>query len=131
MSNNSIKQHHQQDQEETKNQEKTQIDFENNNNNNNMDNRKSTLSTSSSQLNQHNSIDILCFDISRLSRTWQFLILTFTTFTFYLLYGYIQELLYKLPRFGDYAWYLTLVQFFFYTCFGSIEMHIRNDLKRK
>ena len=76
-------------------------------------------------------INILCFDISRLKRTWQFLILTFATFGFYLLYGYVQELMYKLEGFNKYAWYLTLVQFLLYTIFGLTESKSRNDFNRK
>jgi hypothetical protein len=77
------------------------------------------------------AINILCFDISKLKRSWQFIILTTATFVFYLLYGYIQELMYKLPKFNQFSWYLTLVQFFLYTVFGAIETSVRRETKRK
>ena len=81
----------------------------------------------------HNSdaIDFLCFDLARLPRTVLFTFLTIITFAFFLIYGYMQELLYQLPGFEDYSWYLTLVQFFLYSCFAYLEAFIRNDLKRK
>jgi adenosine 3'-phospho 5'-phosphosulfate transporter B3 len=108
--------------------------------NNNHDNQSEESLLSSDSMNSKRSIsnnsikepiNILCFDISKLSRTWQFLILTFATFVFYLLYGYVQELMYKLEDFNKYAWYLTLVQFLFYTLFGFTESKIRNDFNRK
>lgn len=77
------------------------------------------------------AIDFLCFDLARLTRPLQFITLTIITFIFFLLYGYMQELLYQLPGFENYSWYLTLIQFFFYSCFAYIEAFIRNDLKRK
>ncbi len=81
----------------------------------------------------HNSdgIDFLCFDLARLPRPLQFIALTIITFIFFLLYGYMQELLYQLPGFADYSWYLTLIQFLMYSCFAYIEIFIRKDLKRK
>lgn len=76
------------------------------------------------------SIKFLCFDFSHLSRNFQFLILTFLTFVFYILYGYMAELMYKLPGFGDHPWFLTLVQFSFYTFFAYIETRARNKTER-
>ena len=99
-------------------------------NNDLMNSKQNNMGKSSGSGNLE-PINILCFNIAKLSRTWQFLILTFATFAFYLLYGYVQELMYKLPGFNNYAWYLTLVQFLFYTIFGSVESKIRNELKRK
>ena len=90
---------------------------------------KSSFNENSSA--NHATINIFCFDISSSSKTVQFLILTSLTFAFFLLYGYLQELLYQLPGFSNYSWFLTLVQFFFYSCFAIIESVVRNDLKRK
>ena len=89
------------------------------------------VNNNNNQVSSGEPINILCFDISKSSRASQFLILTCATFVFYLLYGYVQELMYKLPDFNKYAWYLTLVQFLFYTIFGFAESNIRNDFKRK
>ena len=86
-----------------------------------------TNGSNSTQLN------VCCYDISLLSssKSLQFLILTSLTFICFLIYGYLQELLFQLPGFGDFTWYLTLVQFFFYSCFAIGESALKNDLKRK
>lgn len=76
-------------------------------------------------------IDFLCFDLAQFNRTLQFLILTGLTFIFFLLYGFLQELIYELPGFEEFPWYLTLVQFFLYACFAYTERRIRNDHPRK
>ncbi len=77
------------------------------------------------------AISFLCFDLSPYPKSVQFILLTILTFVFFLLYGYLQELLYKLDGFSDFSWFLTLVQFFCYSVFAFIEALIRNDLKRK
>ena len=83
--------------------------------------------------NNSTPLNVCCYDISLLSssKSLQFLILTSLTFIFFLIYGYLQELLFQLPGFGDFTWYLTLVQFFFYSCFAIGESALKNDLKRK
>ena len=95
--------------------------------------KSAKISTNESQSlsNKNPPIDILCYDLSGLSKSLQFIVLTLLTFVFFLLYGYLQELLYQLPGFSDFSWFLTLVQFFFYSCFAFFEAIIRNDLKRK
>ena len=80
---------------------------------------------------QAEDIEILCFNIKRLPRSVQFVILIIITFVFFLLYGYMQELIFKLPGLGESSWYLTLVQFFLYTVFALIETVLRGDLKRR
>ncbi len=89
------------------------------------------LSLNENSAQNHATINIFCFDISNSSKSLQFVILTSLTFVFFLLYGYLQELLYQLPGFSDFSWFLTLVQFFFYSCFAIIESVVRNDLQRK
>ena len=76
-------------------------------------------------------IDFLCFNLAKLQRSYQFVILTALTFVFFLLYGFLLELIYKLPGFSEHSTFLTLVQFFLYTCFSFTERNIRNDLVRK
>ena len=75
-------------------------------------------------------MEFLCFDLAVFPRNTQFVLLVTITFVFFLLYGYMQELLYRLPGFSDFAWYLTLVQFFMYAVFALAESKIRNE-KRK
>ncbi|XP_066155080.1 adenosine 3'-phospho 5'-phosphosulfate transporter 2 [Euwallacea fornicatus] len=74
---------------------------------------------------------ILCLDITNFSETLQFLLCSIAVFVFYLLYGYMQELIFTLKDFKPYGWYLTLIQFGFYTIFGLIEIKIRGIQKRR
>uniref|UniRef100_A0A2C9LTE5 Adenosine 3'-phospho 5'-phosphosulfate transporter 2 n=1 Tax=Biomphalaria glabrata TaxID=6526 RepID=A0A2C9LTE5_BIOGL len=77
------------------------------------------------------TIYLWCFDLTNLSRTWQFMVLTSLTFIFYLVYGYMQELIFKLEGFEPFGWYLTLVQFAYYTFFGVAELQVKEDKQRK
>ena len=65
-------------------------------------------------------VDVLCFDLVYFTRPAQFVILSAGVFFFYLLYGYYQELIFSLPGFAGYGWYLTLLQFGYYSLFGKV-----------
>jgi adenosine 3'-phospho 5'-phosphosulfate transporter B3 len=82
-------------------------------------------------MNEHKKIDFLCFDLGKLSRPWLFVVLTSLTFVFYVVYGYLLELLFKTPGFGEFAWFFCFLQFFLYALFGLIELTLRNELQRK
>lgn len=69
-------------------------------------------------------LKIFCFDITLLSPTSQFLACCAGVFVLYLIYGYLQELIFTLEGFKPYGWYLTLIQFGYYTVFGFIERRI-------
>lgn len=73
----------------------------------------------------HNSrepeLKLLYYDISKFNKTTQFLLCCTGVFAFYLIYGYLQELIFTLEGFKPYGWYLTLVQFGFYSVFGFVE----------
>jgi adenosine 3'-phospho 5'-phosphosulfate transporter B3 len=85
----------------------------------------------SNVLNPKERIDFLCFDLSVFSRSGLFIVLTTITFAFFLIYGYLQELLFQLPGFDQFSWFLTLVQFFFYALFAFGESVMRNERQRK
>lgn len=76
-------------------------------------------------------IKIGFFDISGFSPTVQFIQLTVAVFVFYLVYGYMQELIFKLDGFRPFGWYLTLVQFGLYTIFGLAELQLKADKERR
>lgn len=76
-------------------------------------------------------ISILCLDISGFNKTVQFLLCTAAVFVFFLLYGYMQELIFTLDGFRPYGWFLTLVQFGFYSIFGYVETKARGINSRK
>ncbi|CAD7003042.1 adenosine 3'-phospho 5'-phosphosulfate transporter 2 [Ceratitis capitata] len=64
---------------------------------------------------------ILCFDLTYYNRTTQFLLSCAGVFVLYLIYGYLQELIFTVEGFKPYGWFLTLIQFGYYICFGLIE----------
>lgn len=80
---------------------------------------------------ERNSIKIMCFDITNFSQTTQFVICCCVVFIFFLLYGYMQELIFTLKGFQPYGWYLTLVQFGYYTIFGLVEKYATKISARK
>uniref|UniRef100_A0A7E5A0V5 Adenosine 3'-phospho 5'-phosphosulfate transporter 2 n=1 Tax=Panagrellus redivivus TaxID=6233 RepID=A0A7E5A0V5_PANRE len=65
---------------------------------------------------------LLGFNITHWPSTAQFLILSFAVFFFYIGYGYMQELMFRLDGMRPYGWYLTFIQFLFYTIFSYFEM---------
>lgn len=58
------------------------------------------------------------------SSTGHLVVCTLGIFVFYILYGYTQEWIFSNPGFRPFGWYLTLVQFFLYSIFASIEQAI-------
>lgn len=76
-------------------------------------------------------LNILCIDITYFGKTTQFALCTGAIFIFFLLYGYMQELIFTIDGFKTYGWFLTLVQFFYYSIFGFIEISARGWTSRK
>lgn len=70
-------------------------------------------------------ITVLYFNISKYTQTVQFIICCSAVFVFFLLYGYMQELIFTIDGFQPYGWFLTLVQFGFYSIFGTIEYQVQ------
>lgn len=75
-------------------------------------------------------IQILCFNLTYYNRTTQFLLCCAGVFSLYLLYGYMQELIFTLEGFKPYGWFLTLIQFLYYIIFALIERHLEG-IKQK
>jgi len=65
------------------------------------------------------SLKVLCFTFDNLSPTSEFVVCCALVFVLFLIYGYFAELIFTLD--GVSGWYITLVQFLFYTIFGSFE----------
>lgn len=80
--------------------------------------RKSSTSESPPELR------ILCFDLTYYNRTTQFLLSCAGVFFLYILYGYLQELIFTVEGFKPYGWFLTLVQFGYYIGFGLVERRL-------
>nr|CAD7446238.1 unnamed protein product [Timema bartmani] len=87
--------------------------------------RKDELPKRMNSENLNPDLNILAFNIGHLNHTLQFLICCTGVFVFYLVYGYLQELIFTLEGFKPFGWYLTLVQFAYYSVFGYVEMTLR------
>lgn len=74
---------------------------------------------------------VLGINLSSFSPPTQFLICVMGVFVFYLIYGYLQELIFSLEGFKPFGWYLTLVQFGFYSAFGLVELQLTQDKRRR
>ncbi|KAK3601980.1 hypothetical protein CHS0354_025491 [Potamilus streckersoni] len=78
-----------------------------------------------------NEVWILCLNLTHSSTFLQFIVCSGAVFFFFLIYGYMQELLFQLPGFQPFGWYLTLVQFAYYTLFGLAELVPKKDRERR
>uniref|UniRef100_H0YVX3 Adenosine 3'-phospho 5'-phosphosulfate transporter 2 n=1 Tax=Taeniopygia guttata TaxID=59729 RepID=H0YVX3_TAEGU len=76
-------------------------------------------------------IVVLGMNLSKFSKPAQFFICVSGVFMFYLIYGYLQELIFSVEGFKPFGWYLTLVQFGFYSIFGLIELQLIQDKRRR
>lgn len=65
------------------------------------------------------NLKVLCFAFNHLSPKSEFLLCCALVFLFYLIYGYLAELIFTLE--GISGWYITLVQFLLYATFGLFE----------
>ncbi|XP_059828415.1 adenosine 3'-phospho 5'-phosphosulfate transporter 2 [Hypanus sabinus] len=74
---------------------------------------------------------VIGFNLGDCSRSMQFVICVTGVFVFYLVYGYLQELIFSLEGFKPFGWYLTLVQFAFYSTFGLVELQFTQDKRRR
>ncbi|KAH8278209.1 hypothetical protein KR044_002422, partial [Drosophila immigrans] len=83
--------------------------------------RKSSASKSSGSTQE---MRILCFELSHYNRTTQFLLSCAGVFILYILYGYLQELIFTVEGLKPYGWFLTLVQFGYYIGFGLVERRL-------
>uniref|UniRef100_A0A8C5WG91 Adenosine 3'-phospho 5'-phosphosulfate transporter 2 n=1 Tax=Leptobrachium leishanense TaxID=445787 RepID=A0A8C5WG91_9ANUR len=76
-------------------------------------------------------IRVLGINLSKFQKPVQFFICVSGVFVFYLIYGYLQELIFSVEGFKPFGWYLTLVQFGFYSVFGLIELQLTQDKRRR
>ncbi|CAL8321150.1 unnamed protein product [Boreogadus saida] len=74
---------------------------------------------------------VLGINLSNFSAPTQFFICVAGVFVFYLIYGYLQELIFSVEGFRPFGWYLTLVQFGFYSMFGLVELQLTQDKRRR
>ncbi|XP_059092364.1 adenosine 3'-phospho 5'-phosphosulfate transporter 2-like isoform X2 [Tigriopus californicus] len=73
------------------------------------------------------SVPCFCFDIRRFSDTVQFTVLTTLVMLFFLVYGYMQEWIFGIRDMKSHGWFVTLVQFTFYSIMSFFEMNWRDS----
>lgn len=74
---------------------------------------------------------VLGLNLGKFSRSVQFIICLGGVFVFYLIYGYLQELIFSVEGFKPFGWYLTLVQFAYYSLFGLVELKMKSNKQRR
>ncbi|XP_077348293.1 adenosine 3'-phospho 5'-phosphosulfate transporter 2 isoform X1 [Lithobates pipiens] len=91
----------------------------------------SKTDTMSPHIKSVDDIRVLGINLSHFQKPVQFFICVTGVFIFYLIYGYLQELIFSVEGFKPFGWYLTLVQFGFYSMFGLIELQLTQDKRRR
>ncbi|XP_068092968.1 adenosine 3'-phospho 5'-phosphosulfate transporter 2 isoform X2 [Hyperolius riggenbachi] len=91
----------------------------------------SKTDTMSPHIKSVDDIRVLGINLSQYQKPVQFFICITGVFIFYLIYGYLQELIFSVEGFKPFGWYLTLVQFGFYSMFGLIELQLTQDKRRR
>lgn len=87
--------------------------------------------TSQGKNSDPEELKILCFNLTYYNKTTQFICCCTGVFVLYLLYGYMQELIFTLEGFKPFGWFLTLIQFFYYILFGLFERKIENKNQKR
>lgn len=77
------------------------------------------------------TIKVFCFDLTHFSNQTQFLLCCAGVFALYLVYGYLQELIFTLDGFKPFGWFLTLIQFGYYTIFAYLERQLTESKGHK
>ncbi|XP_056377102.1 adenosine 3'-phospho 5'-phosphosulfate transporter 2 isoform X1 [Hyla sarda] len=91
----------------------------------------SKTDTMSPHIKSVDDIRVLGINLSQFQKPVQFFICVTGVFVFYLIYGYLQELIFSIEGFKPFGWYLTLVQFGFYSIFGLVELQLTQDKRRR
>ncbi|XP_073534849.1 adenosine 3'-phospho 5'-phosphosulfate transporter 2 isoform X1 [Phyllobates terribilis] len=91
----------------------------------------SKTDTMSPHIKAVDDIRVLGINLSQFQKPVQFFICVTGVFVFYLIYGYLQELIFSVEGFKPFGWYLTLVQFGFYSMFGLVELQLTQDKRRR
>ncbi|XP_014015204.1 adenosine 3'-phospho 5'-phosphosulfate transporter 2 isoform X1 [Salmo salar] len=87
--------------------------------------------TMSPHIKSVEELRVLGINLSSFNTATQFGICIAGIFLFHLLYGYLQELIFSMEGFKPFGWYLTLVQFGFYSLFGLVELQLTQDKRRR
>jgi len=77
------------------------------------------------------AIKLLGINITKWPKSIQFSLLSAGVFVFFVTYGYVQELVFRLPGMKPYGWYMTLVQFIIYALLSCSEMSLTTGIMRR
>ncbi|OWA50435.1 Adenosine 3'-phospho 5'-phosphosulfate transporter 2 [Hypsibius exemplaris] len=73
-----------------------------------------------------------CVRIDRIDPTLKFFICSGGIFVCFIVYGGVQELMFRIEGYKEFGWYLTLLQFLLYTLFSFVERKVTmKDVKRR
>uniref|UniRef100_A0A0K0DVG3 Adenosine 3'-phospho 5'-phosphosulfate transporter 2 n=1 Tax=Strongyloides stercoralis TaxID=6248 RepID=A0A0K0DVG3_STRER len=83
-------------------------------------------------LPQHNKENVyqvmfIGINMTRWPSYIQFIVLCGGVMFFYLIYAYVQEYMFKVDGMQSFGWYITLIQFFFYSMFSWIERKLKKE----
>ncbi|KAL4002684.1 UAA transporter family protein [Acanthocheilonema viteae] len=70
---------------------------------------------------QNAEVTLLGINITFRSKRVQFIVLCCAVFVFYVTYGFVQELIFKVDGMESYGWHLTLIQFLIYSITALLE----------
>ncbi|KAK7025594.1 hypothetical protein SK128_025353, partial [Halocaridina rubra] len=73
------------------------------------------------------NIKLFGLNMSSLPGGPRFILLSVLVFVFFLLYGYVLELIFTLEGMRPHGWYLTLVQFAYYTMFALLQISLSGE----
>ncbi|XP_054621344.1 adenosine 3'-phospho 5'-phosphosulfate transporter 2 isoform X2 [Dunckerocampus dactyliophorus] len=91
----------------------------------------SSTEVMSPHIKSSEELRVLGINLSSFGAPTQFFICVAGVLAFYLVYGYFQELIFSVEGFKPFGWYLTLVQFGFYSMFGLVELQLTQDKRRR
>ncbi|VDN81810.1 unnamed protein product [Brugia pahangi] len=81
----------------------------------------SDISQSEALVSNAEEITLFGTVITFRSKRLQFIILCCAVFIFYIIYGFLQELMFKVDGMELYGWHLTLIQFLIYSIMAQLE----------
>ncbi|XP_014248308.1 adenosine 3'-phospho 5'-phosphosulfate transporter 2 [Cimex lectularius] len=76
-------------------------------------------------------VRVVFFDVTDKSPRDQFVLCCLAVFVLYLAYGFLQELIFTQQKFKSFGWYITLIQFAFYTVFAKLECILFRKSERR
>jgi len=76
-------------------------------------------------------VSVLCLDLNGFAPWQQLMTLSAGVFLTFLVYGYLQELIFSLDGFKPFGWFLTFIQFLMYSIFGLVELFLLSPVESR